>query len=69
MSNNFKMIALVIFGIIILFIFNDQYKSHNLKKTVLACMVAHKKTSNSLTADQAKTLCEKEINNMINNSK
>jgi len=69
MSNNFKMIALIIFGIIILFVFNDQYKSHNLKKTIAACMLAHKKTSKSLTADQAKTLCEKEINKMVDNSK
>ena len=52
-----------------LFIFNDQYKSHNLKKTVSACMLAQKKTSNELTAEQAKILCEKEINKMVNNSK
>ena len=68
-SNNFKMIALVIFGIVILFVFKDQYKSHNLKKTISACIVAHKKTSSSLTVDQAKVLCEKEINNMVDNSK
>ncbi len=69
MSNNFKMIALVIFGIVLLFIFKDQYKSHNLKKTISACMLAQKKTSNELTAEQAKILCEKEINKMVNNSK
>ena len=69
MSNNLKMLALVVFGIIMLFIFKDQYKSHNLKKTVSACMLAQKKTSNELTAEQAKILCEKEINKMVNNSK
>ena len=50
-------------------VFKDQYKSHNLKKTISACILAHKKTSNSLTVDQAKVLCEKEINNMVDNSK
>ena len=41
----------------------------NLKKTISACVLAHKKTSSSLTVDQAKVLCEKEINNMVDNSK
>ena len=66
MSNNFKMIALIIFGIIILFVFNDQYKSHNLKKTVSACMLAQKKTSKSITPEEARIICEKQINNSIN---
>ena len=66
MSNNFKMIALIIFGIIILFVFNDQYKSHNLKKTVLACMTAHKKTASSLNAEEAKKFCEEKIHKMVN---
>tara|TARA_B100001741_G_C16486468_1_gene567503 strand:- start:999 stop:1208 length:210 start_codon:yes stop_codon:yes gene_type:complete len=69
MSNNLKMLALVVFGIIMLFIFNDQYKSHNLKKTVSACMLAQKKTSKSITPEQARIICEKEINKMVNNSK
>ena len=69
MSNNLKMLALVVFGIIMLFIFNDQYKSHNLKKTVSACMLAQKKTSKSITPEQARIICEKVINKMVNNSK
>ena len=69
MSNNLKMLALVVFGIIMLFIFNDQYKSHNLKKTISACMLAQKKTSKSITPEQARIICEKEINKMVNNSK
>ena len=52
-----------------LFIFNDQYKSHNLKKTISACMLAQKKTSKSITPEQARIICEKEINKMVNNSK
>jgi|TARA_Y100000741_G_scaffold283881_1_gene223632 hypothetical protein len=69
MSNNLKMLALVVFGIIMLFIFNDQYKSHNLKKTVSACMLAQKKTSKSITPEEARIICEKQINKMVNNSK
>ena len=69
MSNNLKMLALVVFGIIMLFIFNDQYKTHNLKKTVSACMLAQKKASKSITPEQARIICEKEINKMVNTSK
>ena len=59
MSNNFKMIALIVIGMIILFVFNDQYKSYNLNKTVLACMAAQKKTSNSFTAEESKKFWDK----------
>tara|TARA_B100000965_G_scaffold391241_1_gene399066 strand:- start:460 stop:663 length:204 start_codon:yes stop_codon:yes gene_type:complete len=66
MSNNFKMLALIIFGLVFLFVFNDKYKNYNLNKTILACMAAHKKTSNSFTAEQAKKFCEKKIRKMVN---
>lgn len=65
MSNNFKMIALIVIGMIILFVFNDQYKSYNLNKTVLACMAAQKKTSNSFTAEESKKFCEENIKKMV----
>ena len=65
MSNNFKMLALIIFGLVFLFVFNDQYKSYNLNKTVLACMAAQKKTSNSLTAEESKKFCEENIRKMM----
>jgi len=65
MSNNFKMLALIIFGLVFLFVFNDKYKNYNLNKTILACMAAHKKTSNSLNAEQSKKFCEEKIRKMV----
>ena len=65
MSNNFKMLALIIFGLVFLFVFNDQYKSYNLNKTVLACMEAQKTTSNSLTVEESKKFCEENIRKMM----
>ena len=52
MANNFKMIALIIFGIIILSIFRVKYSDYNLNRTIAACIVAQKKTSQSFNKEQ-----------------
>ena len=69
MTNNFKMVALIIVGIIILYIFNLKNNDYNFNKTVSACMVAQKRMSKSLNAEEAKKFCEEQIKKMINNSK
>ncbi len=65
MSTNLKMIVVIVLGIIVLFVFNDKYKNYNLNKTILACMAAQKKTSNSLNAKQSKKFCEEKIRKMV----
>ena len=61
MNNNLKMIALIIFGVIVLYIFQTNYSDHNLNKTISACVVAQKQTSKSFDLNQAKKFCEEEI--------
>ena len=61
MNNNFKMIALIIFGVIVLYIFQTKYSEHNLNKTISACIVAQKQTSKSFDLKQSKKFCEEEI--------
>ena len=61
MNNNLKMIALIIFGVIVLYIFQTKYSEHNLNKTISACIVAQKQTSKSFELKQAKKFCEEEI--------
>ena len=61
MNNNLKMIALIIFGVIVLYIFQIKYSDHNLNKTISACVVAQKQTSKSFDLKQAKKFCEEEI--------
>ena len=65
MNSNFKMAALIIFGVIILYIFQTKYSDHNLNKTISACVVAQKQTSKSLDKSfnlkRSKKFCEKEI--------
>ena len=61
MNSNLKMAALIIFGIIVLYIFQIKYSDHNLNKTISACIVAQKQTSKSFDLKQAKKFCEEEI--------
>jgi len=61
MNNNLKMIALIIFGIIVLYIFQTKYSEHNLNKTISACIVAQKQTSKSFDLKQSKKFCKEEI--------
>ena len=65
MTNNFKMIALIIFGIIILSIFRVKYSDYNLNKTLSACIVAQKQTSQSFNKEEARKFCKEEIKKSI----
>ena len=61
MSNNLKMAVLIIFGVIVLYLFQTKYSDHNLNKTISACVVAQKQTSKSFDLKQSKKFCEEEI--------
>ena len=65
MSNNLKMIALIVFGVIVLYIFQIKYSDHNLNKSISACIVAQKQTSKSFDLKQAKKLCQEEITKSV----
>ena len=61
MNNNLKMVALIIFGVIVLYIFQIKYSDHNLNKTISACVLAQKQTSKSFDLKQSKKFCEEKI--------
>ena len=61
MNSNLKMAALIIFGIIVLYIFQIKHSEHNLNKTISACTVAQQQTSKSFDLKKAKKFCEEEI--------
>ena len=69
MTNNFKMIALIVFGIIVLSIFRVKYSDYNLNKTISACIVAQKQTSKSFDLKKAKKFCKDEIKKKVAGSK
>ena len=61
MKNKISTIISVIVVIIILFLFRNIYSDYNLKKTVAACVLAKKQTSNSFNIEEAKQFCEDKI--------
>ena len=61
MKNKTKNIILLIVGIVFLLVTKTMFKEHNLKKTISACIVAQKQTSESFDPEKAKKICEKRI--------
>ena len=66
MNNNLKMAALVIFGVIVLYLFQTKYSGHNLNKTISACVVAQKQTSKSFDLEESKKFCKDKITKSLN---
>ena len=66
MNNNLKMAALIIFGVIVLYIFQTKYSDHNLNKTISACIVAQKQTSKSFNLEESKKFCKDKITKSLN---
>jgi len=61
------MIGLIIFGVIVLYIFQTKYSDHNLNKSISACVVAQKQTSKSFDLKQAKKFCKEEVTKSVKN--
>ena len=66
MKNNIRMILIIIFGAIALYIFQINNSDHSLNKSISACIVAQKKTSKSFDLEKAKEFCIKEVKKMVN---
>jgi hypothetical protein len=61
MKSRTKNIILLIVGIILLLVSRTMFKEHNLKKTISACIMAQKQTSETFDPKKAKEICEKQI--------
>ena len=61
MKNKILTVITVIVGIIILFLVRNIYSDYNLKKTVTACILAQKQTSNSFNIKEAEQICVDKI--------
>ena len=68
MNKNIKIVAIILIGIIALYIFKIN-SDYNLNKAIEACLVAQKKTSESFNIKQAKKFCEEEIRKKISSLK
>tara|TARA_Y100000590_G_C15376680_1_gene884717 strand:+ start:375 stop:581 length:207 start_codon:yes stop_codon:yes gene_type:complete len=67
MKKKITTIILIIVGILVLFFIRSNYSDHNLKRTVEACMLATKQTSNDFNKEEARKYCEKQIKKNIKN--
>ena len=67
MTNNIKMITIVVLGIIALYFFNMKNSDHNINKSISACIVAQKKTLKSFDLEKSKIYCEKKVKKMVKN--
>jgi len=61
-----KIILFVIFLAIGMFII-FKYSDHNLNRTIEACMVAEKQTSETFDAEKSKKICKEKITKQKNN--
>ena len=61
-----KKFLFIIFVAICMFII-FKYSDHNLNRTVDACMLAQKQTSESFDAEKARKFCKEEIKKQKNN--
>ena len=59
MKKNFLLFFFVIFGIIIIYNFKD----HNQKRAIEACVAGSKTLEKPMTASEARIFCEKQIKN------
>jgi len=61
MKNNIKSILFIIVAILALWFVRHQYGDYNIKKTISACIVAQKQTSEKFDPKKAKEYCESKI--------
>ena len=55
-----KSILFIIF-IVVAYFFISKYSNHNLKKSILACVIAQTRASNTPDIEKAQKFCEKKI--------
>jgi len=65
MKNKIITITFIVVAIIVLLFLRENYKDHNLRKTVQACIVAQQQTSETFNFEKAKKYCEEEIKKKI----
>ena len=57
MKKNILLVVFMVFAFIIIF----NYSDYNLKRTISACLVGQKQTSDSFDLEKAKKFCEEKI--------
>ena len=61
MKKPFKLIILIFFGIILIYFLKTNFTEYNLEKSINACIVAQKRTSETFDMEKTKKYCEEEV--------
>ena len=60
-KNNILKLVYILFVIIIIYFLRTYFSEYNLKRTISACVLAQKGTSESFNTEKAKKFCEEKI--------
>jgi len=63
MKKNFLKFIIILVGIIVVYFyfFKDKFSEYNLKKSISACIVAQKRTSEMFDLEKSKKYCEEQV--------
>ena len=61
MKKTFKIIILIFFGIILIYFLKTNFTEYNLEKSINACIVAKKRTSETFDLEKAKKYCDEQV--------
>ena len=64
---NILKLLFILFVIIIIYFLRTNFSEYNLGKSISACVVAQKRTSESFDYEKAKKFCEEEIKKLTSN--
>ena len=67
MKKKFLIFIIVGFGIISVYFyfFKEKFSEYNLKKSISACVVAQKRTSESFDLEKSKKYCEEQVRKQV----
>ena len=61
MKKIFKFVILIFFAIILIYFLKTNFTEYNLEKSINACIVAQKRTSETFDMEKTKKYCEEEV--------
>ena len=61
MNKNVLKLIIVLIGIIIIYYAKTNFSEYNLEKSISACVVAQKRTSESFDLEKSKKYCEEQV--------
>ncbi len=61
MKDKISKLIIILFGVIIIYFAKTEFREHNLKKSISACLVVQKRTLESFNLEKSKKYCEEQI--------